>query len=134
MLAMYNFAYSLILVRSFNISIVAPEGTLQPMGPFYGLAGNEITITAYLLIGGNPFPSSVWTSTSGDISGDRFDTSVAGQLSISSLVVSDTGNYTNTLTNDVAGTPASIANTIEVIVAGQLTFFTCAIVFLAFLH
>ena len=49
--------------------------------------------------------------------GGRFDTSVPGQLTITTVISSDTGNYTNTLTNGVL---ISINNTIELIKYGKL--------------
>ena len=87
----------------------------------YRLAGDDITITSFLSINGNPFPSSVWSSTNGGITdGGRFNTSVPGQLTITSLNMNDTGNYTNDLMNTVDGTPTSISNTIEIkMIAGE---------------
>ena len=82
------------------------------------VTGDDITITAYTDIGGNPNPISIWTKDNSPVTdGGRFNTSVPGQLTITTVMSSDAGNYTNTLTNGVL---ISINNTIELIVSGKL--------------
>ena len=81
------------------------------------VTGDDITITAYSNIDGNPNPTSIWTKNNSEVTdGGRFDTSVPGQLTITTVISSDTGNYTNTLTNGVL---ISINNTIELIEYGK---------------
>ena len=81
------------------------------------VTGDDITITAYTNIDGNPNPTPIWTKDSSPVTdGGRFNTSVPGQLTITTVISSDAGNYTNTLTNGVL---ISINNTIELIVSGK---------------
>ena len=95
----------------------SPEGVPQT-GPFYVVTGDDITITAYNNIDGNPNPISIWTKDNSPVTdGGRFNTIVPGQLTITTVISSDAGNYTNTLTNGVL---ISINNTIELIVSGKL--------------
>ena len=107
-------------IFTFTITLTdAPEGVPQT-GPFYVVTGDDITITAYTNIDGNPNPTSIWTKDNSPVTdGGRFDTSVPGQLTITTVILSDTGNYTNTLTNEVL----SIENTVELIVSGKLYYF-----------
>ena len=82
------------------------------------VTGDNITITAYSSIDGNPNPTSIWTKDNSPVTdGGRFNTSVPGQLTITTAMSSDAGNYTNTLTNGVL---ISINNSIELIVSGKL--------------
>ena len=74
-----------------------------------------MTLVAFNDIGGNPFPSSLWTAESGPINGDRFITNVPGQLTIKSLQLNDSGNYTNNLTNTAV---FSLLNVLELFVVG----------------
>ena len=84
-----------------------------------------MTITAYTNIDGNPNPTSIWTKNNSPVTdGGRFDTSVPGQLTIITVISSDTGNYTNTLTNGVL---ISINNTIELIGYGEFQLLCCII-------
>ena len=103
---------------SHNLTLTdAPEGVPQT-GPFYVVTGDDITITAYTNIDSNPNPASIWTKDNSPVTdGGRFNTSVPGQLTITTVISSDTGNYTNTLTNGVL---ISINNSIELIVLGKL--------------
>ena len=73
---------------------------------------------AYTSIDGNPNPSSMWLRDSMHLNGVRFNTSIPGVLTISSVVVDDAGNYTNTLNNSVNGVQMSISNTVELVVVG----------------
>ena len=73
--------------------------------------------TGTMYIDGNPNPTSIWIKNNSEVTdGGRFDTSVPGQLTITTVISSDTGNYTNTLTNGVL---ISINNTIELIEYGK---------------
>ena len=99
-------------------------------GPFYVLVGDNITITSFTDINGNPVPSSSWTLSGSPLSADsRFNTDTLGQLTISSITLADAGNYTNTLTNNVAGDNMSINNTVELIVAGIAISYLMTILF-----
>ena len=110
----HNVVYSSFILL-FSL-IDAPEGVPQT-GPFYVITGDDITITAYTNIDGNPNPTSIWTKDNSPVTdGGRFNTSVPGQLTIIIVISGDTGNYTNTLTNEVL----SINNAIELIVSGKL--------------
>ena len=109
----------------------APEGVPQT-GPFYVVTGDDITITAYTNIDGNPNPTSIWTKNNSSVTDSgRFDTSVPGQLTITTVILSDTGNYTNTLTNEVL---ISINNTIELIEYGELQLLCYIILLLYLVH
>ena len=92
----------------------------ESSGPFYRLVGDDVTLLGFNDIVGNPLPSSDWSTDDGAITnGGRFNTSIPGQLLISSLILSDSNNYTITLTNTVNGDDLSITNNIELMVAGQ---------------
>ena len=90
-------------------------------GPFYRLVGDDVTLLGFNSIVGNPSPSSDWSTDDEVITnGGRFNTSISGQLLlISSLILSDSNNYTITLTNTVNGDDLSITNNIELMIAGQ---------------
>ena len=111
----HNIVYSSFII---SLSLTdAPEGVSQT-GPLYVVTGDDITITAYTNIDGNPNPTSMWTKDNSPVTdGGRFDTSVPGQLTITTVISSDAGNYTITLTNGVL---ISINNTIELIEYGKL--------------
>ena len=95
--------------------IVPPEG-VATSGPFCVLVGDSVTITGYTSISGNPTPTQTWSFEGTQLTtGSRFNTDTLGQLTISSVTLSDAGNYTNTLN----GTSPSIDNTVELIVSGQ---------------
>ena len=88
----------------------------------HAVASGSVTLVAYENITGNPPPhSSSWMMVGGGSlsNGGRFTTSVSGQLTISDLTTSDTGNYNNTLTNTVNGTDQSISRTVELTVLGE---------------
>ena len=92
----------------------------ESSGPFYRLVGDDVTLLGFNNIVGNPSPSSDWSTDDGAITnGGRFNTSIPGQLLISSLILSDSNNYTITLTNTVNGDDLSITNNIELMIAGQ---------------
>ena len=92
----------------------------ESSGPFYRLVGDDVTLLGFNGIVGNPLPSSDWSTDDGAITnGGQFNTSVPGQLLISSLILSDSNNYTITLTNTVNGDDLSITNNIELMIAGQ---------------
>ena len=92
----------------------------ESSGPFYRLVGDDVTLLGFNSIVGNPSPSSDWSTDDGPITnGGRFNTSIPGQLLISSLILSDSNNYTITLTNTVNGDDLSITNNIELMIAGQ---------------
>ncbi len=95
--------------------IVPPEG-VATSGPFRVLVGDSVTITGYTSISGNPTSTQTWSFEGTQLTtGGRFNTDTLGQLTISSVTLSDAGNYTNTLN----GTSPSIDNTVELIVSGQ---------------
>ena len=97
-------------------TVVKPEGTAVT-DLFYVITGNSITISGFTDIDGNPPPSSTWMfGGSVLVSDDRFNTDSAGQLVISSVNLTDAGNYSNTLMNTVDGDDMSISNTVELIV------------------
>ena len=109
--------YNSFSIYTFTLLTDVPEGVPQT-GPFYVVTGDDITITAYTNIDGNPNPTSIWTKDNSPVTdGGRFNTSVPGQLTITTVISSDAGNYTNTLTNGVL---ISINNTIELIEYGEL--------------
>ena len=92
----------------------------ESSGPFYRLVGDDVTLLGFNSIVGNPSPSSDWSTDDGVITnGGRFNNSIPGQLLISSLILSDSNNYTITLTNTVNGDDLSITNNIELMIAGQ---------------
>ena len=101
----------------YNISDGA-EGVAQN-SPVYVLVGNNITVIGFFNISGNPKPNSTWSFNGSMISNSRFNVFVLGQLTISSILLCDAGNYTNTLMNNVVGKPISVNNTIEIFVAGK---------------
>ena len=94
------------------------EGVAQNSS-VYVLVGNNITVIGFFNISGNPNPNSTWSFNGSMISDSRFNVFVLGQLTISSILLSNAGNYTNTLMNNVVGRPASVNNTIEIFVAGK---------------
>ena len=101
-------------------TVVKPEGTAAT-DLFYVITGNSITISGFTDINGNPPPFSTWMfEGSVLVSDDRFNTDSAGQLLISSVNLTDAGNYSNTLMNTVDGDDMSISNTVELIVLGEL--------------
>ena len=81
--------------------------------------GDNITITGFTSTEGNPEPSSVWYFAGTKVSGNRFNTIMLGQLTISRVMLSDSGNYTNTLMNNVTGNSMTIENVVELFVAGM---------------
>ncbi len=121
---MYNVSLLLsVILLLFSVTIIiiidGPEGVAEPNGPFYGLVGTDIMLLGFSDIVGNPLPSSDWSTNNGVINnGGRFTISNIVQLLISPLILSDSNNYTNTLSNNVNGTVLSITNTIQVIVVG----------------
>ena len=95
------------------------------------VTGDDITITAYSNIDGNPNPISIWTKDNSPVTdGGRFNTSVPGQLTITTVISSDAGNYTNTLTNGVL---IYINNTVQIIEYGKLLLL-CYIILLYLVH
>ena len=97
-----------------------PEGIAQ-IGPVYVITNNDVIITSYTNISGNPIPSSNWNKNGGlsISSGGRFNTDILGQLMITSVLLSDAGHYNNTLENTVVNTSLSISNNIELVVVGK---------------
>ena len=96
------------------------------------VTGDDITITGYTNVDGNPNPTSMWTKDNSPVTdGGRFNTSVPGQLTITTVISSDTGNYTNTLTNGVL---ISINNTIELIEYGEFQLLCYIILLLYLVH
>ena len=101
--------------------IDGPEGIVQS-GPVYVITNNDVIITSYTNISGNPIPSSSWSKDGGGLSissGGRFKTNILGQLMITSVLLSDVGYYNNTLENTVVNTTLSISNIIELVVVGK---------------
>ena len=94
------------------------EGEAQS-GPIYVVVGDNLTINGFVNVGGNPTPNSTWFLNGSEVSDSRFNVLVLGQLTISSILLSDAGNYTNTLINNVVGKPINVNNTIELFVAGK---------------
>ena len=115
LISCHNIVYSSFIL---SLSLTDPPEGVSQTGPFYLIIGYDITITAYTNIDGNPNPTSIWTKDNSPVTDDgRFNTSIPGQLTITTVISSDTGNYTNTLTNGVF---ISINNSIELIVSGKL--------------
>ena len=100
--------------------IDGPEGIVQSR-PVYVITNNDVIITSYTNVSGNPIPSSSWSKDGGlsISSGGRFNTDILGQLMITSVLLSDTGYYNNTLENTVVNTTLSISNIIELVVVGK---------------
>ena len=100
--------------------IDGPEGIIQS-GPVYVITNNDVIITSYTNVSGNPIPSSSWSKDGGlsISSGGRFNTDILGQLMITSVLLSDVGYYNNTLENTVVNTTLSISNIIELVVIGK---------------
>ena len=95
--------------------IVPPEG-VATSGAFGVLVGDSVTITGYTSISGNPTPTQTWSFEGSQLTpGGRLNSSTLGQLTISSVTLNDSGNYTNTL----SGTGTSIENSVELIVSGE---------------
>ena len=66
----------------------------------FGVTGMDTTITAFTSVTGNPTPNSTWTRDGVPLtSGRTYNTDNTGVLVISNVMLSDTGNYTNTLHN-----------------------------------
>ena len=60
----------------------------------------DTTITVFTIVTGNPTPNSTWTRDGVPLtSGRTYNTDNTGVLVISNVLLSDTGNYTNTLQN-----------------------------------
>ena len=110
--------YIKIVLNFFYCISDGAEGVAQN-NPVYVLVGNNITVIGFFNISGNPNPNSMWFFNGSMVSDDRFNVIVLGQLTISSILLSNAGNYTNTLMNNVVGRPASVNNTIEIFVAGK---------------
>ena len=105
----------------FFLLLDGAEGTVQS-GPVYVLVNDTVTITGFSQIDGNPVPTSSW-SFDGLVlddggGGGRYDTTDLGQLTISSVALSDAGNYTNTLVNTVTESNTTVRNTLELVVVG----------------
>ena len=105
----------------FNCISDGAEGVAQN-SPVFVLVGSNITVIGFFNISGNPTPNSTWSSNGSEVSDSRFNILVLGQLTISSILLSDAGNYTNTLMNNVVGKPISVNNTIEIFVAGKSNY------------
>ena len=90
-------------------------------GPVYVITNNDVIITSYTNISGNPIPSSSWSKDGGlsILSDGRFNSDILGQLMITSVLLSDGGHYNNTLENTVVNTTLSISNIIELVVVGK---------------
>ena len=79
--------------------LAPPDGTREP-SEMFGVTGMDTTITAFTSVTGNPTPNSTWMRD--DVlltSGRMYNTDSTGVLVISNVMLSDTGNYTNTLHN-----------------------------------
>ena len=80
-------------------SLAPPDGTRGPVEVF-GVTGMDTTITAFTGVTGNPNPNSTWTRDSVPLTSSAvYNTDNTGVLVISNVMLSDTGNYTNTLHN-----------------------------------
>ena len=84
------------------------------------LSGDDTTLVAFINIDGNPEPVSTWSYEGNTLSGIRFNDTLLGRLTISSVSANDSGNYTNTLRNTVNGNLMTIVSIVELIVAGLL--------------
>ena len=97
-----------------------PEGVAKSGGPFYFLIGENITLIAFANIGGNPTPLSLWSIESSLITdGNRYTTSIPGQLTIVLLKLNDSGIYRNNITNTVNGNVLNLVNDLELHVLGK---------------
>lgn len=85
-------------------------------GPVYIIAGNNVNISSYNNVRGNPFPVSTWSKDGLSVStGGRFNIDTVGVLLIDTVQLSDDGYYNNTLMNSVG----SISSVIQLIVVGR---------------
>ena len=101
--------------------IDGPEGVPQSSGPFYFLIGENVTLAAFIDVGGNPTPTSSWSTEFGTVKeGERFNIIILGQLTITLLSLNDSGNYTNKLSNMVEGTLMTTVNMLELHILGWL--------------
>ena len=82
-------------------------------------SSSSVVLTAFMsTISGNPVPTVSWTGPDGLVrdTGGRFNTTVPGQLTITSIVNSDNGTYTCTISNGIG---QDLIQTQELIVAGK---------------
>ena len=108
----------------------SPEGVAQSGGPFFYFIGENITLIAFTNIGGNPTPSSLWSIESSLIltDGNKYTTSILGQLTIVLLKLNDSGIYRNNVTNTVSGNVLNLVNDLELHVVGK-SISQCSILF-----
>ena len=99
-----------------NISIIdGVEATAGSMAQYCIPVGVNVTLVAFTNITGNPDPSSSWELIGGSSRGDT----TSRELAITSVSDADTGNYTNTLSNNVSGTINQINRTVELRVLSE---------------
>ena len=77
--------------------------------------GGNVTLVAFNNITGNPEPQSSWELIGGTLGGDT----TSRELTITSVSAADSGNYTNTLSNNVSGTINQINRTVELRVLSE---------------
>ena len=106
------------IIFLYHVKLDGVEGVAK-IGPVYVVAGSNITIIGFINFSANPSPTSVWSFNGSMVSGNRFNVLDVDQLTISTVQLSDAGNYTNTLMNNVVGNPMSTDNTIELFVVGK---------------
>ena len=110
--SLYQFIHCFFFLISVN-----PDG-VPGNSPLYVIVGDNITITGFININGNPLPTSTWSFGGTVLSGSRFNTGALGLLTISLVTLNDAGNYTNTLMNNIAGVNMTTDNTVTLIVTG----------------
>ena len=93
----------------------AVEANVSASSQFCVPVGGSVSLVAFTNIAGNPDPTSSWELIGGTLMGDT----TGRQLNISDLELTDSGNYTNTLTNTVDGTENRMNRTIELRVLSE---------------
>ena len=96
-------------------NIDAVEADISAGSQFCVPLGGSVSLVAFTTIDGNPVPTSSWELLGGTLMGDT----TGRQLNISDLELTDSGNYTNTLTNTVNGTENRMVQTIELQVLSE---------------
>ena len=111
--------YTYTIISIIIILTDAVEANISASSQFCAPVGGSVSLVAFTNIAGNPYPTSSWELIGGTLMGDT----TGRQLNISDLDLTDSGNYTNTLTNTVEGTENRMNRTIELQVLSE--FINC---------
>ena len=95
-------------------SVDGVEAIDETNDQFCVVEGGNATLVAFTNITGNPDPSSSWELIGGTLMGVN---TTSRELTITNAVSS--GNYTNTLSNNVSGTINQINRTVELRVLSE---------------